>query len=89
MAASLAMSKYPVRRIVLFGSVVSGRFHEGSDVDLCVEGLPQNLYYPLVGDLEKALAPLRPHLVLAEDLGQDGADRALRDEILARGVVLG
>ncbi len=30
-----------VRRVVLFGSLVRGRFHDRSDIDLAIEGLPE------------------------------------------------
>ena len=88
LAARLVRERYGVRRAVLFGSLVTGPFGEDSDIDLCVEGLPQSLYYPLYGDLERVLLPRRLHLVLWEDLHESEADRALRQEIEARGVEL-
>jgi len=88
-AARVAREKYGVRRAVLFGSLAGGAFDEGSDVDLCVEGLQdQGLYYPLYTDLERELLPLRLHLVLWEDLASDPAGVELRREIEAKGVRL-
>jgi hypothetical protein len=89
-AARVAREKYGVRRAVLFGSLARGTFTEGSDVDLCVEGLEdQGLYYPLYTDLERELLPLRLHLVLWEDLAGDlTGGEELRREIEARGVPL-
>jgi len=88
-AARLAREQYGIRRAVLFGSLAIGAFAEGSDVDLCVEGLgDQSLYYPLYGDMERLVRPLRLHLVLREDLSASGSDRDLLQEIETRGVEL-
>ena len=38
-----AMS-YGIKKIGLFGSVARGEHHEGSDVDVCFEGLPQGRF---------------------------------------------
>ena len=44
-AASLLRQHYPVKRVRLFGSVLyPERFHEHSDIDLAVEGLPDKSY---------------------------------------------
>ncbi len=48
-AARLLKERYGVRRVRVFGSLVhSGRFHEGSDIDLAVEGLPPANYWEAV-----------------------------------------
>ena len=50
-------SKYGIKRIGLFGSVVRGEEHEQSDVDVIVELEKQDLFY-LIGikqDLEEQL----------------------------------
>ena len=39
-AVSSVCEKYPIARMQIFGSLASGRTHEGSDVDLLVEFLP-------------------------------------------------
>jgi predicted nucleotidyltransferase len=39
-AAQRLGERLGVRRVVLFGSLARGRFHERSDIDLAVEGLP-------------------------------------------------
>jgi len=89
-AVRMAREKYGISRAVLFGSLACGTFDEGSDVDLCVEGLDdQELYYPLYADLERELLPLRLHLVLWEDLaGDPTGGEELRREIEAKGVPL-
>ena len=35
---------YGIRKIGLFGSVARGEHHEGSDVDVCFEGLPKGFF---------------------------------------------
>ena len=37
--------RYPIRRIILFGSLARGNFAPGSDIDLAVEGLPPGDYF--------------------------------------------
>lgn len=37
------------KEIYLFGSLVSGNFHENSDIDLAVNGLPENRYFKVMG----------------------------------------
>lgn len=39
-AARLLVDEFGVTRVVVFGSLARGRFREGSDIDLAVEGLP-------------------------------------------------
>jgi predicted nucleotidyltransferase len=44
-AARLLVDEFGVRRVVAFGSLASGRFRRGSDVDLAVEGLPPERFF--------------------------------------------
>jgi predicted nucleotidyltransferase len=37
-------------KIILYGSMARGDFHAGSDIDLCVEGLPGISYFHAVGE---------------------------------------
>jgi len=49
---NILIRKYNVRRIILIGSLVDKyRFGFHSDIDLCVEGLPDKLYFKAVGEL--------------------------------------
>jgi len=51
-AADYLKSKYSVRKVLLFGSLVnSDFFHDHSDIDIAVDGLPENNYYQAVGEL--------------------------------------
>ncbi len=51
-AAALLREEFGARRIVLFGSLARAvRFHERSDVDLAVWGLPARDYYRAVARL--------------------------------------
>jgi predicted nucleotidyltransferase len=60
-----------VRRVLVFGSLVRGKLHEQSDIDLAVEGLDPRRYFEALaqvqdlGPFEVQLAPLehcRPHI---------------------------
>ncbi len=50
-AARLLKNEYGASRLVLFGSLASGGVTENSDVDLAVEGLEPELYFPALADL--------------------------------------
>lgn len=44
-AARFLADRYGVRRVVLFGSLPAGRFRQGSDVDLAVDGLAPERFF--------------------------------------------
>ncbi len=50
-AADLLKSRFAAERVVVFGSVLSQGFHENSDIDLAVWGLPEPAYFQAVGQL--------------------------------------
>ena len=43
--ATFLAEEFKVRGVYLFGSLAEGFFHEGSDIDLAVEGLEPSLYF--------------------------------------------
>ena len=48
----ILVEKYHVKKVILIGSCLKeDAFHHSSDIDLCVEGLPKNLYFQAVGEL--------------------------------------
>ena len=47
---------YGIKKIGLFGSVARGEHREGSDVDVCFEGVPQGFF--AVGGMKVALEQL-------------------------------
>ena len=51
-AASLLKQDFGATRVVLFGSVLAEDFHESSDLDLAVWGLPESLYFKAIARLE-------------------------------------
>lgn len=51
-AATLLKQTFGAKRVVLFGSVLSEDFHESSDLDLAVWGLPEALYFKAIAQLE-------------------------------------
>jgi predicted nucleotidyltransferase len=50
-AAKVSREGYQVQRVVLFGSLATGRYREDSDVDLAVEGLRGDLYFDALSKL--------------------------------------
>ncbi len=69
-------------RVVLFGSLVTGEWRRG-DIDLAVEGLPGEAFFPLLGTLLIEALPFSVDLVAIED-----APAPLRDRIESEGEVL-
>ena len=81
--ARLAAARFELHRLYLFGSVARGsRLSAWSDIDLAVEGLPTEDYWPLVGMLA-ADARYPVDVKPLEEILPSG-----REEIRARGIVL-
>ncbi|RME49494.1 MAG: nucleotidyltransferase domain-containing protein [Caldilineae bacterium] len=80
------LANYPsVRRAYLFGSVTQpGAFHDASDVDIAVEGVATEAYFPLWRALEEALPEWRIDL---RDISSPFpfADRVRRTGVLIYG----
>ena len=55
-AARLLRERFGARRVRVFGSLSTPWFHEGSDIDLAVEGIPPER----LSEAEAALAELAP-----------------------------
>lgn len=50
-AAALLKQEFGATQVILFGSLLTDYFHEHSDIDLAVIGLPKNKYFQAVGKL--------------------------------------
>ena len=50
-AAKLLKIQFGATQVILFGSLLTNKFHETSDIDLAVNGLPENRYFQAVGYL--------------------------------------
>lgn len=51
-AATQLKQEFGAERVVLFGSVLGKGFHETSDLDLAVWGLPESLYLKAIARLD-------------------------------------
>jgi hypothetical protein len=54
---SFLEKKYKVKRVYVIGSLVKGKFHDRSDIDLVVEGLTPRLYIDALTGLYDLLLP--------------------------------
>lgn len=52
-ACLLLAKKYGVKKVVLFGSLVIGKYKRGSDIDLAVEGLKTESYIEALVEVER------------------------------------
>lgn len=50
-AATLLKEEFGATQVILFGSLLTETFHESSDIDLAVMGLPEKQYFQAVGRL--------------------------------------
>ena len=82
-AARLLMQKFGASAVWLFGSVVSGKVHPSSDVDLVVEGLSIDALDAARATLEGLDSPFPFELLTMESLNP-----AFRGRILQLGVRL-
>ena len=84
--AHLLYENYGVRKVYLFGSLNEPeRFHDRSDIDLVVDGLPPHLYFKALAELWRLLPPgMELDLIPFED-----ADSELHKRVLKEGVTLG
>ena len=63
---------FPIKKIILFGSLVKNKFTEASDIDLAVEGIPPAVYFQALAQVNalsdrwidlKPLEDLEPHFL--------------------------
>jgi predicted nucleotidyltransferase len=82
--------RYGARRVWLFGSLLQRRFvHSESDIDLAVEGLPPNQYFPALAMLWNLLTDTDTQFTFTLDLVPlEDAQPSLVDLIRAEGKLL-
>jgi len=81
--AHILYDKYRVRRVYLIGSLTNPEdFHERSDIDLAVEGLPSHLYFKALAELWRELpAGLELDLIPLEDVDPVFLSRILKEGV--------
>jgi uncharacterized protein len=81
-AADLLRTTFCAEKVVLFGSVAQEElFHSRADIDLAVWGLPGNLYFIAVGQLQALDPEISIDLILFEE-----ARESLQRTILKHGI---
>lgn len=85
--AFLLCKKYGARRVYLIGSLKEPEaFHDRSDIDLVVEGLPPRLYFKALAELWRQLpAGLELDLIPLEDADPELRSRALKEGVMLHG----
>ena len=84
--AAVLKNKYKVKRVFLIGSIVRGIIHEGSDIDLVVEGLSTDFYMKALTELWDLLpAGLDLNLIPFEDAFESLKDKAFKEGELVYG----
>ncbi|MCK4762948.1 MAG: nucleotidyltransferase domain-containing protein [Candidatus Aminicenantes bacterium] len=84
--AVFLIDKYKVNRAILIGSLVKGVFHERSDIDLVIEGLPPELYIKALTELYNILPPgVEINLIPYEDAFDSMKEKAVAEGQLIYG----
>lgn len=78
------IKKLGAERVILFGSLATGRFRKGSDVDIAVEGLTVKTYFKAIGLVEDILGDIPFDLV---DLKE--ALPSVKEKLGKEGIILG
>ncbi|MBN2358145.1 MAG: nucleotidyltransferase domain-containing protein [Deltaproteobacteria bacterium] len=82
----LLVEDFGARRVVLFGSLAAGGFHEDSDIDLLVEGIAPERWYEADARAAAAADPFELDLVPASAARSSVLRRAVREgEVLHDG----
>jgi len=76
------LMRHGARRIILYGSFARGDFQASSDLDLCVEGMPDDQYFPAWAEVLMKI----PRRVSILDL--KGIGGYLKERILSEGRTL-
>ncbi|MGE5342810.1 MAG: nucleotidyltransferase family protein [Candidatus Omnitrophota bacterium] len=84
--SSFLSQKYHIKKVYLIGSLVNGIFHDRSDIDLVVEGLPAGLYIKALTELYDMLPPgVELNLIPYEDAFDSLKERTVREGQLIYG----
>jgi uncharacterized protein len=79
----LLVKKYHVKRIVLLGSLADkDRFGIHSDIDLCVEGIPEGRYFEAAGELLVAADVFDVDLIPFENMTPAMREHVKRGKVL-------
>lgn len=66
--AKILKNKYGAETIIVFGSMTEkNRFHKRSDIDLAVEGIPDEKFYEAYGEITGKLSDFKVDLVDIKD----------------------
>ena len=80
---NVLVRKYRVRKIVLIGSLVDkDRFGFHSDIDLCVEGLPDKRYFEAAGESLLMTDEFDIDIIPFENLPPDKRELVMKGKIL-------
>ena len=82
-AVDILVNNYNVSKITLIGSLLDKhRFGFHSDIDLCVEGLPDKLYFEAVGKLLSTADEFEIDIIPFENLPADRKDLGGKGEVI-------
>lgn len=85
--AHLLYANYGVRKVYLFGSLNKPEtFHDRSDIDLVVDGLPPHLYFKALAELWRLLPPgIELDLIPFEDAASEFRERVVKEGVTLSG----
>ena len=82
-AVDRLIKEYHVKKIILIGSLIDkDSFGVHSDIDLCVEGLPDSLYFKAVGELLSMSEDFEIDIIPLEDATPEMKTQAEKGKVL-------
>lgn len=82
-AINILVKKYHVSKIILIGSLLDkNRFGFHSDIDLCVEGLPDEVYFKAIGELLLETDEFDVDIIPFESVSPAMTDRIEKGQVL-------
>ncbi|MBO8129196.1 MAG: nucleotidyltransferase domain-containing protein [Peptococcaceae bacterium] len=81
--AQMLKAKYGVKKVVLFGSVVNGKYWAHSDIDIAVHGMDEDRYLDMAWEASQIALPFKVDLLPFEKVS-----KALQRKITDEGLVI-
>lgn len=79
--ADLLKNKYAIKKVILFGSTVTGKYWEQSDIDIAILGLDDRKYMDIIWEASQIALPFSLDIVPLES-----ATKSLKRKIEREGV---
>ncbi|MBI3183704.1 MAG: nucleotidyltransferase domain-containing protein [Myxococcales bacterium] len=87
--AGVLAERFGASRVVLVGSLARGEFRSGSDIDLAVEGLKDDLFFKADAELARRAGDFGVDLIPIESATERFREAIVREGVLLRDATTG